>query len=207
MHWTLLPGFSVPKPSSAYVGLAAMTPNSGLTQAPARQKHQTLKKFPLYTFSLLRWERAEKILTTTDLGDRKPSALVNHLLSTLREFGPEIILQQIFLKCLPSHNHDILASSDITDIENLGDQADQIMSRLHRQALSVCNVLPADDDSPDAASVQCISHRSSTLRTPACTQTSSMDHICYYHKRFGQAARQCKQPCSWTAGNAQPVPR
>lgn len=44
--------------------------------------------------------------STTNLGDHKPSALANHMLSTLSEFGPEIILQQIFLKCLPTYIQD-----------------------------------------------------------------------------------------------------
>lgn len=60
-------------------------------------KYMTLKSFLIKAFSLSRWERAERILNTTTLGDRKPMALFNHLLTTLGSFGPDILLQHVFL--------------------------------------------------------------------------------------------------------------
>lgn len=68
------------------------------------EKYKTLKDFLIKTYSLSLWpkvwERAEHILLTTDLGDRKPSALVNHLM-TLSGYKAEILLQQGFLHSLP----------------------------------------------------------------------------------------------------------
>lgn len=78
-----------------------------------------------------------------ELGDRKPRALVNYLLSTLGKFGPEILLQHVFLRALPAHVQDALAASDCTDLECLGNRADLIMAppplRLSPSAL--CSLL------------------------------------------------------------------
>lgn len=67
--------------------------------------------FP-YQDSLPRWERAEQILSIHNLSDKKPSALVNHLLTLLSSFGPEILFQQVFHHSLPTHIHDALAGCD-----------------------------------------------------------------------------------------------
>lgn len=69
-------------------------------QAKTRSKYQAIKEFLIKTFSPSCWERAEQILSLTDLGDWRPLAIVNYMLSTLGDFGPEILMQQIFLKLL-----------------------------------------------------------------------------------------------------------
>lgn len=51
-----------------------------------------LKDLNICTYFLSRLERADQILATTDLGDRKPSALVKYLLTLLGTDGPEILL-------------------------------------------------------------------------------------------------------------------
>lgn len=141
---------------------------------------------------------SEKMLTASDLGDCKPSVLVNHLLSALREFCLEIILQQLFLKCIPTNVQDVLAGSDLTDIKCLGDQ---IMSFLCCQALLVCNVFSfddapkVDDDSANPACVQCLLSQLHLL--DAQPHPNILHCVCCYHKCFGQTAHQCKPPSLW----------
>lgn len=74
----------------------------------------------------------ERVLADTELGDRRPSALVNYLLCTLGKYGPEILLQHVFLWALPTYMQDALAASECTDLESLGNRADAIMARPHR---------------------------------------------------------------------------
>lgn len=77
---------------------------------------------------------SKPVLSIMELGDQKPSSLVNYLLMTFGEFGLEILLQHVFLCALPAHIQDTPAATDCTALETLGDQADQVMSRPHRQA-------------------------------------------------------------------------
>lgn len=83
----------------------------------------------------------EHVLAVTDSGDHKPSALVNYLLSTLSEYGPEVLLQHVILRTLPAHVEDALTTSGCTDLESLGDPVDLIMARPRCQTLPVCSVL------------------------------------------------------------------
>lgn len=70
--------------------------------AKASSKYQSLKDHLIKTYTLSRWERAERILSTHDLGDRKPSAPMNHLFTLLGSYRPEILLQHVFMRSLPS---------------------------------------------------------------------------------------------------------
>lgn len=121
-----------------------------VSSAQPGEKYTTLKKFLCKAFSLSRWECVERVLATNDLRDRKPSMLLNHLLYTLGNFGPKM-LQHIFIWSLPSYIQDSLTRCDFTNLESLGDWADEIMSRHCRPALSVSNVLddPLNSDFMD----------------------------------------------------------
>lgn len=50
-----------------------------ISAAATCEKYAKLKQFLLKTFPLSSWERAERMLAMTKLGDRKPSPLVNYL--------------------------------------------------------------------------------------------------------------------------------
>lgn len=105
-----------------------------ISWAAASQKYSTLEEFQIKTYAPTRWERMERILSVTDLDNRKPSALANKLLTWLSEFNSDILLQQVFLCALPVHVQDALTSSDLNDLERLADWADEIMARPCRQA-------------------------------------------------------------------------
>lgn len=102
-------------------------------------KYETLKTFPLKCFSFTKWERAYRILATNQLGDRRPSHRANYLLTTLGEFSADILLQQVFLHCLPTFVQDALAWTDAMDLETLVGRADIIMAWPCPPGLSVSN--------------------------------------------------------------------
>lgn len=68
-----------------------------ISPAKAGEKYTELQDSLLKAFCLSCWEHADRILSTTELRDQKPSALMNCLLMTLGEFIPEIFLQHVFL--------------------------------------------------------------------------------------------------------------
>lgn len=106
------------------------------------------KFWPVLTFSPSLWERAEHILAISDLGNRKPSALVNQILTWLSDHPAEILLQHVFLRALP-HVQDALAGCDFADLESLGDRADEIMAHPHRPASPICSASLMDDPPMD----------------------------------------------------------
>lgn len=150
------------------------------------EKYVKFKVFLLKT-SLSRWELTECILSIFELSDRKPSALVNYLPSTLSDYRPEILLQHVFLHALPSHVQHALASSDCTDLESLGELADQVMSHPHFQTLPIYTMHPQDDfpeSPPDDSPGQDINASSAETPDMTCnlhaTLTSCLPNSCLH---------------------------
>lgn len=151
----------------------------------------------LFTFSLGEGQTDP----VSKLGDKCPSHLVNHLLTTLGEFGPEILLQRVFLHALPIFVEDAL---DVTDLKTLGDWVDEIMACSHYPGPSGCDAslaTPVDssvfpNDFLDINRVYCQDQRCMTFPQPsgAPSAATQLDWLCYLHHQFGTAARQCL-PC------------
>lgn len=78
-----------------------------------------------------------------------PHLLANHLLTLLGDHSMDILLQHVFLRCLPTYAQDAPANADITDLETLRDRADAIMSRPRCPDPQVCNVSAPDDPEDD----------------------------------------------------------
>lgn len=182
-----------------------------IAQVKSGEKYTTLKSFLIKCYSLTSWERADRVLATTHLGDRRPSHLASHLPTTLGEFPPDILLHQVFMHCLPTYVQDALAGMDITDLKTLADRTDEIMACPCLQGPSVCNASldlpePADlqGDLPDVYRV----YRQDTRRpTSQRQQPSGWERICFFHRRFSLAACQCQSPCYWHLESSSLAPR
>lgn len=117
-----------------------------------------------------------------DLG----SDLVNYLLTTLGKLSLDILLQQVFLCCLPPYMQDALAGTTITDHESLGERDDEIMVRPCHQAPSVpCHFSCGWSLWPDGIliwSSPCVSERLLPGHSQFCQATS--DCLCCNYKQF-----------------------
>ena len=127
-------------------------------------------------------------------------------------------LCELFLQRLPSNVRMVLASSpDTLDIEGLATLADRIMEVA--PVVPIVNAV-SPGQSPDllselsqlcaeVATLRKMLHppdrcrrRSTTPRRRSTSPASSQPSpdLCWYHSRFGDAARKCRPPCS-KAGN------
>ena len=153
-----------------------------ISQLPTDDKYVTLKDRLISTFGLSRRERASRLLHFRPLGDSKPSTLMDEMLGLLGDHPPSCLLfEQLFLERLPEDIRIQLVDSKIEDYRELARRADALWS------------------SRDMESVHAIKHGPSAgqKETKSKAPSPSPDnHLCYYHCRFGKAARQCRQPCS-----------
>ena len=108
----------------------------------------------------------------------------------------------------------VLASTPATvTVEELASLADKIAEVA---APSISAITPSQDLTADISDLkseiaqlkQLFSqpHRRpsrSRARTPTPAPTDPPQDVCWYHQKFGQAARKCKSPCSWKTGNTQ----
>lgn len=85
---------------------------AGLTlkSTPVGKKYEALKSFLLSVFLLSKWQQAQWILATQDLGDRHPSQVADFLLRTLSDEDPAILMQFLLMTCLPPQVQSARAS-------------------------------------------------------------------------------------------------
>ena len=141
------------------------------------------------------------------------------------------LLRELFFQRLPGHVRMVLASSgDTVSLDTLADMADKMLevapptvSSVTSPAVLQTPPAPPPPASSDVAqlrseiselrqlisSLQLPTHRNSRLSSQPPSRTSSRasspspsSSFCWYHRRFGDKAKKCTSPCSWS-GNGQ----
>ncbi len=169
-----------------------------LRQPPQADKYHTLKRRLLDTFTLSEAQRAGHLLHMPGLGDSRPSQLMDKMLALLGDHEPCFLFREIFMQQLPSHIRAHLTQAKITDCREMALAADALLT----------------DTGPIINLIHNRSHHGGNKPKPprmlsARTNINYAPHpddsdICYFHHRFGDAARQCRPPCNYTVkGNGQ----
>ena len=153
-----------------------------INNPPAHNKYKALKDRLIDTFGLSKRERASRLLHFRPLGDSKPSALMDEMLALLGDHPPCLLFEQLFLERLPDDIRIQLVDSKIDDHRQLAKHADALWSsrEMGPDTNAVLHRRPAR-------------HKQTTPKTPGAPDS----HLCYYHRTFGVAARQCRPPCTW----------
>ena len=155
-----------------------------ISQPPADNKYRTLKDRLISTFGLSKYERASRLLHFRPLGDSKPSALMDEMLALLGDHPPCLLFEQLFLERLPEDIRIQLVDSKMDDHRQLAKRADALWSSRNMESNT-----NAVQRRPPARQQQTKS------KAPV---PSTDNRLCYYHRTFGEAARQCRQPCTWS---------
>lgn len=182
---------------SALDAQTAMRAASVLQHPPAADKYRTLKTFLVDAFEPTDAERGERLLTITNLGDRKPSELMDFILALNGEAQHHFLLTTIFLRALPAVVRNALATSPQTDLRQLALEADKVLAGCCTERLVPMHAVTGA--TPEVQDIDAVNRRPSRRST-----------LCYYHRKFGQKAQQCRPPCEWRAdppGNYQAGPR
>ena len=151
-------------------------------------------------------------LLTEDLGDRKPSQLLRRLQQLLEDRASTFdasFLRELFLQHLPNHVRMVLASTaDTVSIDHLADLADKIIEvALPSNPVSaVQSSFPLQSEMDHLRSevtrlqerVQLLSFskRCQAHRSP--TPAPDPAGICWYNQKYGESARKCRSPCSFS---------
>lgn len=155
-------------------------------------KYNALKERLLQVFELQESDRAEQLLAlaSTGLGDRTPSQLMEEILQLLGSKPFCFLCKHIFLRQLPTVVRTQLAASDFSkDPRTVANQATMLWraARVDNQLVSNTTVLTSPVSALNAAT--------KPTKTPSSTPTK--DAWCYFHRRFGKAAKKCQTPCSF----------
>ncbi len=155
--------------------------------------YERLKERLITTFVPSVWEKARRIIKHPPLGDQRPSVLMSQMLALLPPGeNAGVLFLTMFLDRLPQNIREHLATRNFDSAREMAAHADRLW----------------DARPPDAAALAALSleHRRSPSPSPRGrsprrgTKRSGSPYpsqFCFYHKTFGQNARNCNPPCTW----------
>ena len=175
--------------------------------------YERLKEQLTSSYKKTRWQMAFSLIKHPDLGDRRPSALMNEMLALLPEgvAGDDTLFLAHFLLRLPPSMRDHLAAADLKTAADMARQADVLWDV--RAGESAVNAVSA---AMDALSIRSPSPRDSRRRSPDSRRSPDRRQgqgsrpqrsqtpgrregrsLCFYHGKYGKKAHKCEAPCSW----------
>ena len=191
-----------------------------LLKPPEDKPYDVLKQKLIERTAASEQRRLRELLTTEELGDRKPTQLLRRMQLLLGDKAGTTdgsIIKELFLQRMPQNVRMVLASvSESTPLEELATLADKIREVATPSIASVNVPTHATSEleqlrAENARLQQQISalqvatgprRRRSLSRNRGRPRSPSQPGVCWYHRRFGDAARKCTQPCS-KSGNRQ----
>jgi hypothetical protein len=157
------------------------------------------------------WQKTFELLDMPDLGDRRPSALMDAMLALLPEdVPPNRLFLALFLRRLPEDMRNHLAAQDLATPEAMAAAANRLFDA-RPQGVTVATVAtvaarPSSPGQRRSPSRQGRQGRDRRRRPTPGRQSSepAASGLCFYHDSFGARAVRCRPPCSWS-GNGQPA--
>lgn len=198
--------------------------NTVTPQTPV--SYETLKKRLITSLSDSTFARTQKLLGQFDFPDTRPSAMLRHLRDTATNttFTDDII-RHIWIQNLPIHIRAVCAAQS-TDLDTLALMADSIQAQtqpahiaatqehnsLQQQVGQLTKMLERvlqTGPRRNFTSRLADPHRNYSpgrrrSRSPSPKYVSSPNKIrstCYFHRKFGNAARNCRPPCNYHPEN------
>ncbi|XP_064485188.1 uncharacterized protein LOC135397514 [Ornithodoros turicata] len=146
-----------------------------ILQPPSETPYDTLKTELIRRTAASEQRRLQQLLTSEELGDRKPTHLLRRMRQLLGDTSADdVILRELFLQRLPHHVRLILAAAELTSLDELAKTADRIMD------LQGLPVLAASSQTSQSSYPTRLSYDAAPFPLPdptIATLTSTVQHL------------------------------
>lgn len=177
---------------------------------PENRKYDAIKARLLSRFELSAQAKMERLLNSCDLGDMKPT----HLLAKMQDLAAGLnvddsLMKLLFLQRLPANVKAVLTIHDGT-LPKLAEMADKMLDSVfpHVAAMSSEPTSSAVLDRNELnEQIAYLTAEIRKLKTTGAYRSRSSSRvrsgernrseICWYHRRYGDRARQCRDPCGY----------
>ncbi|XP_028404003.1 uncharacterized protein LOC114526611 [Dendronephthya gigantea] len=180
---------------------------------PPEQPYKAIKEELQKRVCMLRRQQLQQQLNAEELGDRKPSQLLRHMLKlrggTTGEADQDEIFREIYLQKLPLTIRTALAIHKDKALSALAEMADNMVEVQGPQAayspLGQIRYLQAGN--PEIAAINSeIKKLWHALQSQPKSQQDKKPPdgntgFCWYHERFGAKATKCRDPCTFKASS------
>ena len=197
-----------------------------LLRPPADTPYDTLKAELIRRTAASEQRKLQQLISGEELGDRKPTQLLRRMQQLLGDrlgAGADAyaFLKELFLQRLPANVRMVLASADADmDLHKLADMADKVMEvatppiaaistsdtpfevqQLREEVSRLADLVASLTTRSDRSRSRSRRTRSPAHQTRRTTSPAPPDDqsatLCWYHKKFGEAAKKCQAPCTW----------
>ena len=184
--------------------------------------YTTLKTALISRYTISNTNRLEKLLAGTEMGDRTPSQYFTSLkllAGNLSEIN-EQLLTSIWLRRLPPLVQVIAQEKSKAGVEIMLASADSAFEVYQRQNTSIFEMNSGMQQSASTSLENCLLNLEKSInamekkftemgnwnlrsrsrnRSGSRTRGNSKERsdFCFYHNRFGNKARKCRQPCNY----------
>ncbi len=183
---------------------------------PPEEPYKAIKDELQKRVCMSRRQQLQQLLHLEDLGDRKPSQLLRHMLKlrggTAADADQDEIFREIFLQKLPLTVRTALAIHKGKTLRNLAEMADNMVEVQGPQQNRQGQVDILQQEDPQIATLSSeIKKIWRAIQSQSKLQsetTTPKPEICWYHERFGAKATKCREPCTFrpNTGNEKASP-
>lgn len=182
--------------------------------------YEDMKKELISRNSMSESSRIEQLLSGTQMGDRTPSAFYRHMLNVAGTTVDEKMVRTLWMRRLPQLLEVSLRPFDSESMDTVLKIADQVFEVQQRQQ-SVSSVNPSTSCDPyyeglknEISELRKIisemkpsgsqGRRSRSQSRNRSSNKGTDSNLCYFHEKFGDAARKCKgAPCPKAPSNSK----
>lgn len=194
-----------------------------LKNPPETNKYETLKEALIARHSLSENKRLEELLSSSEIGDRSPSAFFRDMENIMGSSNIVNIdlLKRLWLRKLPEQVKIQVTSSNFEDMALILTLADKVWEVTHTSSIaSVTSKPPQTSSNKEDQLIEAIrmlslevsslkkdfNHRRSSQfsqnrrgRSRSRSKPREGKSHCWYHAKFGDKANKCIQPCSYNS--------
>lgn len=181
-----------------------------LLSPPADKVYEALKATLIRRVVPSESQRLQRLLHDASLGDRTPSQLLWHMQQLLGDKGDgldSLLLREIFLQKIPPNVRMVLTASNEDDLAKLAELADKIIAVAPTSVAAITSIPSPHEELQEMKNeISRLVDSVAVLHTASTSQSASQartkrQNLCWYHRKFGNAARKCVPPCE-LSGNA-----
>lgn len=195
-----------------------------ITSPPESNKYDNIKTKIIERYADSKLSKIKKLLQSVQLGDKKPSQLLNDMKRLAGNTVSDDFLKSIWLQRLPADARAIITAAD-TDLTSSSNIADKILEVSDLQISSVNSVSQTQNSIATLeAKINTLTNKISEMQSRSRNQNynnSSKERslsksksrerqqqqnnaaLCWYHQIFGDKAKNCKLPCSKNVSDNQ----
>ena len=180
--------------------------SSFLAKPRGKDPYSEIRDVLCRTFEPKLEQKLDALLSSSDLGDERPSEYALELRRLLSNASTEDILKRIFTRSLPKYLRDAISANADESFDGLAEAADRAWA-LNSAERTVAAVAPAFSQTHrargGAQQGRGTRHRG---KQSGRQETSRSVVLCPFHLKWGDAARRCLPSCSrWEPRGQQQV--